>query len=307
MEVFIRNIVPEIIGTSSESSDDKLIKSLFFGSESYDVDNFKYTDSEKSIMMNIKNYICSVVDYIDEKGNAAANYSYFQRSLDEDTVNSKKTVGILKIASYGTFFCELENELNYSDDSSQSSDISLNHVEDNIFFQQMQTCFRPNFNVLPNGFRYTEEMKLFCIYMRILGGRLFYETFKANNVNSVPSLSAVNRYIIKSKSRYLEGHLRCEELRDYLISQNLPLIVSLSEDATRIINRPQYDALTNQIVGFVLPLNNNGMPTKMFYSADSASKIETFFYDFESSKPNEPAKYVNVIMAQPLVPGKLVY
>lgn len=135
----------------------------------------------------------------------------------------------------------------------------------------------------------------------ILGGRLFYKTFKANNKRSVPSLDSVNRYIIKTKSRYLEGHLRCEELRNYLISLSLPWIVSLSEDATRIINRAQYDVSTNQIVGFVLPLNSNGMPIKMFYSADSASRIESFFYDLDSNKPKEPSKYVNVIMAQPLV------
>lgn len=79
-------------------------------------------------------------------------------------------------------------------------------------------------------------------------------------------------------------------------SRNLPLVVSLSEDATRISGRIQYDAKSNEIIGFVLPLDNKiGMPIPHSYPARSAQEL---FRPF--SNDTSVAHFVNVIMAQPL-------
>ena len=48
-----------------------------------------------------------------------------------------------------------------------------------------------------------------------------------------------------------EGECRVVKLKKYLISKNLPLLVWLSEDATKITGNVQYDSKTNRFVGFV--------------------------------------------------------
>lgn len=97
--------------------------------------------------------------------------------------------------------------------------------------------------------------------------------------------------------------MRTEELLNYLSKLNLPKIVSLSEDATRIFGRVQYNAKTNEIVGFVLSIDNNGMPITGSYPARTAAEIEGYFYDVNTGKEKQPANYINVIMAQTLTRG----
>ena len=36
-------------------------------------------------------------------------------------------------------------------------------------------------------------------------------------------------------------------------------MVTIGEDAARVISRVEYDSTTNRCVGFVLPLNKNGL------------------------------------------------
>lgn len=146
------------------------------------------------------------------------------------------------------------------------------------------------------GYRFPEEIKLFSSYFRMLAGKRAYEFIQRNLPESIPSLSSVNKNIRKRDSPIIEGVLRCDELLLYLQERQLPLSVSLSEDATRIIGRVQYDARSNQIVGFVLPSNeNNGMPIPYSFNARNAKEIATHFFS-----GNNISSFVNVIMAQPL-------
>lgn len=72
--------------------------------------------------------------------------------------------------------------------------------------------------------------------------------------------------------------------------------MSLSEDATRIIGRVQYDSVTNQLVGFVLPIEpTSGMPIPLSFPARNAEEILSHF-----TGKNVVSNYLNVIMAQPL-------
>ena len=70
--------------------------------------------------------------------------------------------------------------------------------------------------------------------------------------------------------------------------------MSIGEDATRVIGRIDYDSETNRCVGFVLPLDGNGLPVVDAYLATSFTAIEAMFNNASVSK------YAYVYMAQPL-------
>lgn len=173
---------------------------------------------------------------------------------------------------------------------------------DNILLKELIACFNQNYGRAAQGFRFNETIKLYCSYMRLLSGKLAYETFKANANLSVPSLRSIDRQIQKMKPSSVEGVVRSNELLQYLQNQNLLLVVNLSEDATRINGRVQYDIASNQIVGFAPPINEHGMPIPQSFPARSAAEIETYFYDM-NNKERQPASLVNVVMAQPLAKG----
>jgi hypothetical protein len=75
----------------------------------------------------------------------------------------------------------------------------------------------------------------------------------------------------------------------------------MSEDATRIVTRVEFDPATNQLVGLVPPLDKNGMPIKLHFPADSASKIVEFFRTFPK------ANYAIVVMVQSLSIGNFLF
>lgn len=175
--------------------------------------------------------------------------------------------------------------------------------DQDVFLSESLSCFNKNIIRFKQGYRYTEELKLFCAYTRMISGKLAYETIKANAQHALPSERAVTRYIAQVQSTAVEGVLRTDELLQYLTDLSLPKVVALSEDATRITNRAQYDPQTNQIVGFVLPLGKNGMPIAKSNMATSAADIEQCFYNIEARNEMKLASYVNVVMAQPLVAG----
>lgn len=58
----------------------------------------------------------------------------------------------------------------------------------------------------------------------------------------------------------IEGQLRCAELNSYLEEMKTEKSVWLSEDGTALISKITYDPETEQMVGLLLPLNNNGCP-----------------------------------------------
>lgn len=123
-----------------------------------------------------------------------------------------------------------------------------------------------------------------------------YETMQKNLPTAFPSLDTVNRFIRKIDGAMVEGCLRSNQLLKYFKDRSLPLVVSISEDATRIDGRIQYDAKTNQISGFVLRLNNEtGMPIPYSFQARNVNEILNHF-----SSGNTVAHFVNVIMARPL-------
>ena len=147
-----------------------------------------------------------------------------------------------------------------------------------------------------NKNNYNSAMKDFGLYLYYVGGRCLYETLQSNLKNALPSISTLNRHVSKKSSYKQEGLIDLQGLLSYLEKNNLPKIVWISEDATRITARVEYDSKTNKLVGFVLPLKN-GLPQTQTYLATSAKKIEEHFQN------GVIANFVQVIMAQPLKDG----
>lgn len=87
--------------------------------------------------------------------------------------------------------------------------------------------------------------KRFATYIRLQAGRLAYSTIHKNLQFAIPSLSTTNLFVRKMGDRIFDAHLRTNELLKYLKERKLELVVSLSEDATRIDGRIQYDSVRN--------------------------------------------------------------
>lgn len=126
-----------------------------------------------------------------------------------------------------------------------------------------------------HGFRYDETLKSFASLIYMLGGRMCYRLLEKNL--PFPALPTVSRYVQANGPTIREGELRCDELKKYLEDRKLEPLVWISEDATRITGRIQYDSATNELIGFVLPLSSNGMPLRGIYPARSAKEIEDHF------------------------------
>lgn len=146
------------------------------------------------------------------------------------------------------------------------------------------------------GYRYDSDIKLLSSFLRMIAGLMPYEFVQKNLEHCLPSLSSTNRYIQSSGYHVTEGVLRCEELAIYLSERSLEPVVCLSEDATRITGRVQYDSKSNQLIGFVLPLSSgNGVPIPFKYPARNAEEILGHFVS-----QNSTASFLNVIMAKPI-------
>lgn len=103
-----------------------------------------------------------------------------------------------------------------------------------------------------------------------------------------------DKYIKENKTLLLEGELRCKELKKYLENQNLPNRVWISEDASNLVAKIEFDQNTNQMVGIVLPVDSTtGMPITFSYLARNANEIE-------KNMKKSMSTLVYVVVAQPL-------
>lgn len=171
--------------------------------------------------------------------------------------------------------------------------ISENNESLSIVLKTLVNAAERNKNRKKAGYRFDSLMKMFASYIFMLSGPLAYETLNANMPLSLPSISTVRRFISDSGPRVIEGEMRTKELLKYLKERNLPLKVAISEDATRITAKVSYDPVTNQLVGFALPLNDNGMPIKFSFPARNLNEIESHF-------ENQVSSLAYIQMAQPL-------
>lgn len=260
-------------------------KVAFFGEFTSKPKEFIFLPDERETIMNMVRHVKDVVDQPTENAGLGhfADYRKVYTSDGASNLNLMETV-------FGLVFGE-NMQMNNAIDVTPKFESSTHQLLSTFADLADQNVSRTK-----PGYRFTEDVKLFATYIRILGGPLLYETIHKNLPLAFPSLDTTNRQIRNVESAMTDGSFRIEGLLKYLNERNLPLAVALSEDATAIEGRIQYDSRTNQITGFALPLDSKtGMPIPMSFPARNCEEIVKHF-----SGNSSVANYVNVIMAKPV-------
>ena len=95
----------------------------------------------------------------------------------------------------------------------------------------------------------------------------------------------------------LSGVVNAKSLKDFLVSNNLPLKAFLSEDATAVVGRRKYVLKLNSVIGFNLPLGASGLPDGSMSVVKSAVDIVKMFQNYPRTT------VCIIVMAQPLADG----
>lgn len=251
-------------------------KKHFFGSYTNSTENFKFKPRERCLIKEISELL-SVPDKTHLSPSQIKQISQKWRSNSAWFFNQ----------NYNTDIClQEEDKKNVLNVPSGSKNL----------MEKLMEIGETNSHRSKHGYRYGNDIKRFAVYIRTLAGPIAYNTLQANATGMLPSISATNKYIYRPDHILIEGELRSDELKVYLTDRNLPMWVSLSEDATCVENRVQYDSRTNQLIGFVLPTaKDNGMPIPFYYKAETAVQIYNYF-----SSGTPVSGYINTVMAQPI-------
>ena len=121
-----------------------------------------------------------------------------------------------------------------------------------------------------------------------------YEFIHRNMAEALPSLRTVQSLVHSQYSKIEEGVFRFDALVQHLRKYNSPFIVAVAEDATRIVQKVEYDPAMDRCVGFVLPVDDKGLPVVNTFTATTFQEIEEMF-------KNRPiSKYAYLYTATPL-------
>ena len=161
-------------------------------------------------------------------------------------------------------------------------------------FQQLLLNAQKNSSALPKGRRHNEIMKKFSLSLLLTVGSSAYELLHINMPEAFPSLSTVEREANRRYSPQAEGEFTFDKLLAHLEGYNAEKIVSISEDATRVISHVEYDSSNNKIVGFVLPLDCNSLPIKTSFYATSFAETENMFLN------SKKASSAYIYLVQPM-------
>lgn len=144
-------------------------------------------------------------------------------------------------------------------------------------FKKLMTNAQNNCACVPKRRRHSEIMKKFSLSLLLMVGPSAYKLINANMPEAFPSLSTVEREASKCYQPLKEGEFLFDKLSAHLDAYNAPRIISISEDATRVVSHVEYDGNSDCIVGFVLPLDENSLPKQDFFCATSFKEIEQMF------------------------------
>lgn len=271
VEKFVRNELHQLLLEKCvrlKITLDDCIKSEFFGAYTKNISDFKLSEDERRMIFAL---------------------SQQSKELNKKSLTERQELVIVnKMRSITNWFC------NSMESTKQNVGIEAPPESQNLLTKMIASA--KNNSLRPKqGYRYANDLKSFAVYNRILSGRMGYRSVHLNLGGCFPSISTVNRYIHRSDKAIIEGVLRIDELKNYLEERKQPLWVALSEDATRVDNRVQYDSHTNQLIGFVLPLDaKTGMPIPLTFKARNEREMLQHFSN------NTAAHFVNTIMAKPL-------
>jgi len=107
-------------------------------------------------------------------------------------------------------------------------------------FNKLLMNAQNNCSSVPQGRRHSEVLKKFGLSVWLTGGSSAYKLLHANMPEGFPSLSTVER---EAKKRYTvpcEGEFLFDKLLAHLEAYSAERIVSISEDATRVVSRVEY-------------------------------------------------------------------
>lgn len=243
----------------------------YFDEVFYDLSNpnsFKFLIGDRLLIIGLANYVRKIVH-----SDPIGGFKYFSPQANI-TSNTKASIA---------------NECDLTSDV--QGDLHAQYFLNKLVSTTNQNMIREK-----GGYRYDKELQSIAMVLRMLSGPLAYDTLQKNLSCALPALPSVNRYIHKTNCRVNEGVMRCEELLQYLEERNVEKVVALSEDATRIVGRVQYDPFTNQIMGFTLPINeNNGLPIPFSFPSRNVHEMIDHF-----QRGNTVSPLVNVIMAKPV-------
>ena len=153
-------------------------------------------------------------------------------------------------------------------------------------------CAKNNAGRQAPGNRYPETLKELGMLLYTIGGYQNYEILSANI--PLPSVSRV-RYRLHSKELTKEGVFRFGRLSEFLTKRKSPRFLWCGEDGTKVVERIQYCCKTNQVVGFVPPLDSNGLPPVVCNFPATFAKVMKSY--FQSCKPSS---IPYCFMAQPI-------
>lgn len=75
---------------------------------------------------------------------------------------------------------------------------------------------------------------------------------------------------------------------------NLPKVIFVCEDQTKVTKKIRYDKQSNCLVGFVAPSSKDGLPKPFYFKVSSSLHIKSYFDNYAK------ASFVNILLAQPL-------
>lgn len=141
--------------------------------------------------------------------------------------------------------------------------------------------------------RYSKGLKLYSLYIFLIGGKMMYESLSLEL--GMPSISTIrNTFSGMAETEIEEGVPRYDLLLDYLKKNHYSMIVYGSEDQTKVKVELKYNGKFNTINGLVSPLDENGFPVKDTFKFTTIEKTINLVNTFSK------AEYVNVIMIKSL-------
>jgi hypothetical protein len=141
-------------------------------------------------------------------------------------------------------------------------------------------------------------LKEFCTYLYMKGGNSTYEALYQNSV--IPSSSSCKKEIVR-ESKMQIGKIYVEEFFQRLQKYEIECKkVIISEDATRLDSRVEYDNETNELFGLLPDYEREtGLPKVKFFNVTTPSATYKFLKNFKK------APYLQLIVAKPQVLGKI--
>ena len=164
----------------------------------------------------------------------------------------------------------------------------------NPILKQVILNAHKNARAYPTQRRHTEVITKSTNALFIFSGPFGYEFIQRNMQQGLPTPRSVQLAIHVQYKTLDESVFRFNDLATHIRNHSAPSIVRIAEDATRVVRRVEYDPETDRCVGFVLPIDQDGLPIVDSFLATSFAAINSMFENGSISK------YAYVYMAQPL-------